>query len=310
MEYAVSVVLTTKNRVESLKNAIQSVFSQVFTNYELIVVNDCSDDGTEEFLMSLSMENIKVINLKKGESAGGNYARNIGIRAAEGKYIGLLDDDDIWYSNKLSLQINLLEESPESAFAYCGIKRVIDHSLFIEKLPKYKGDLSNIIFKEMVCLTSTFFCEKQLLVKAGLFDENLTHWQDYELCMRLFQLTKVTYVPQILVDINVDTKNMKRLSNQYHNWVKAVEYIRKKHEKIICSSDAQFEFENLIIEDAANRKYLDGDRKGHRKKMLILWIRKKHVKYLIRGIFNLSSNDIQKLKGRKVKKSDERNRSN
>lgn len=293
----VSVVITTKNRLESLKKAIHSVISQDYPNYEVIIVNDCSNDGTEKFLASLNIENIKVINLKKGESTGGNYARNIGIRSSLGKYIALLDDDDVWYSNKISLQLKLLEESSDSAFAYCGIKRVIDKHLFIEKYPQQAGDLSKIIFEEMICLTSTFFCEKQLLETAGLFDENLTHWQDYELCMRLFQITKVSYVSQILVDINVDTKNVNRLSNQYDKWVLAVEYIKKKHEKLICSLEAQFEFENLILEDAANRKFLVRDVSGHRKIMFILWRRTKKSKYLIRSIFNLSGNKIQKIKG-------------
>ena len=109
----VSVVIPSYNRFEYLKNAIDSVLSQTYSNFEIIVINDGS---TQDAYYSEKLPNeVKVINLETNQKnvlgyVSNEYVRNFGIKAAQGKYLAFLDDDDIWMPNKLEIQINAMKE--------------------------------------------------------------------------------------------------------------------------------------------------------------------------------------------------------
>jgi glycosyltransferase involved in cell wall biosynthesis len=106
---SVSVVIPTYNQPRLLIETLQSVFAQTFTDYEVIVVNDGSTDDTLEQLQPYS-KRIKIISQ---QNAGTGAARNRGIAEARGKYIALLDHDDLWESAKLAAQVEFLERYPE-----------------------------------------------------------------------------------------------------------------------------------------------------------------------------------------------------
>lgn len=89
----VSAIITTYNRAELLMRAIESVLRQTYREMEIIVVDDASIDNTREVCGKSS---ILYIHILKAESRGGNYARNLGIRAVKGEYCAFLDDDDYW----------------------------------------------------------------------------------------------------------------------------------------------------------------------------------------------------------------------
>ena len=98
----VSAIITTHNRKDLLKRAIDSVFAQTYPNIELIVVDDASNDGTSEMCDD---NRINYIFIPKLESHGGNYARNLGIKASKGEYCAFLDDDDYWLPTKIEKQV-------------------------------------------------------------------------------------------------------------------------------------------------------------------------------------------------------------
>lgn len=107
----VSVIIPSHNRFEGLLHALESVKKQSFTDYEVIVINDGSDD--ERYLDYTFDIDVKVIHLKMNSVKEKGYfsdsIRNFGINKAKGKYIAFLDDDDYWFSNKLEVQIDKLE---------------------------------------------------------------------------------------------------------------------------------------------------------------------------------------------------------
>ena len=88
----VSAIITTHNRLELLKRAINSVKTQTYPNIECIIVSDNSSDGTDEYCSSL--DDVIFISIPSKESRGGNYARNLGIKKSKGEYVAFLDDDD------------------------------------------------------------------------------------------------------------------------------------------------------------------------------------------------------------------------
>src|SRR2546429_9117536 len=103
----VSVIIPTYNRAEFLCSAITSVLNQTFHNFEIIVVDDASQDHTREVMNSLGDKRIRYIRHEKNKGVAAT--RNTGLVNAKGTYIAFLDDDDEWLPEKLQKQFNLLE---------------------------------------------------------------------------------------------------------------------------------------------------------------------------------------------------------
>lgn len=123
MEKKVSVIIPSYNRFSYLLNAIESVKKQTYMNIEIIVINDCS---TEKEYYTHNFENCVVIHLpENSRQIFGrpcvNYVRNMGIWKSTGDYIAFLDDDDIWFPEKLSLQIKAMDETKCEMSATEGI---------------------------------------------------------------------------------------------------------------------------------------------------------------------------------------------
>ena len=112
----VSVIIPTYNRFQYLLNTIKSVKGQTYSNIEIIVVNDRSTQN-EYYDYDWEKNNITIIHLAKnskevfGYACAGGYQRNFGIKISTGKYIAFCDDDDIWFPNKIELQIKAMKKN-------------------------------------------------------------------------------------------------------------------------------------------------------------------------------------------------------
>jgi glycosyltransferase involved in cell wall biosynthesis len=111
----VSVIIPTYNRANLISKAIDSVLAQTFTDYEIIVVDDGSNDDTQVVLTKYQ-DKLRVI---AQENKGEGEARNTGIRSAKGDYLAFLDSDDLWFPNKLAEQMEKLKHSPETLWSFC-----------------------------------------------------------------------------------------------------------------------------------------------------------------------------------------------
>jgi len=179
----VSVIIPTYNRSWSIKEAIDSVLAQDYTEFELIVVDDGSTDHTSDVLDSYG-DDIKVLSQKnKGVSA----ARNRGIAEASGKFIAFLDSDDLWLPQKLTLQIEFINQTPDALI--CQTEEVwIRNGLRVNPKKRHKKP-SGMIFKPSLelCLVSpsAVMIQRSLLDRVGGFDETLPACEDYDLWLRI-----------------------------------------------------------------------------------------------------------------------------
>lgn len=227
----VSAIITTHNRLELLKKAIESVKKQSYNNIELIVVDDNSIDGTYEWCKK---QGFKYIHISEKESCGGNHARNVGILEAKGKYVAFLDDDDYWLPEKIKKQVEKIEETGNEVVHCARIVKTIEANTSYERefrypLYRYEGDLKKKILYRIVALTSGMLILKKAIEEVGFFDENCKFWQEYELTIRLAQRKPFDLInePLFIYLINQNDKN--RLTNKYDGWIHAVKYIKKKH---------------------------------------------------------------------------------
>ncbi len=230
----VTTVITTHNRSQLLRRAIESVLSQTYSPIECIVVDDKSTDNTKE--VCDEFPTVHYIYIPPEESKGGNYARNKGIKAAKGEYVAFLDDDDYWLPEKIEKQVKLIERH-ECDLVYCGRTYEIITSEGIQyrnQIPGQEctGNISSKILEEIFTTTSCTMAKRQKLIDIGMFDESLKFWQEYELQIRLAQYHPFYCVCEPLVVYRCDINDRQRLTNKYYEWRNAVKYIREKHKAL------------------------------------------------------------------------------
>jgi len=180
----ISVVIPAYNRETMIKRAVDSVLRQTRPADEIIVVNDGSTDKTAEVLIQYGNQ-IRVLNneKKKGVSA----ARNRGIEEADGQWITLLDSDDEWLPEKLSVQETWLINNPE--YRICQTDEIwIRNGKRVNPMNKHQKFHGNIFIPSLrLCLVSpsSVMFEKSLFVETGGFDESLPVCEDYDLWLRI-----------------------------------------------------------------------------------------------------------------------------
>jgi glycosyltransferase involved in cell wall biosynthesis len=179
----VTVIIPTYNRDWIVKEAIDSVLEQDFNDYELIVVDDGSDDNTPAILRAYGNKITVLQQPNKGVSA----ARNRGIAAASGRLIAFLDSDDLWLPRKLSAQVKFFKDHPEAV-----INQTQEHWIRngVRVNPKRKHHkFSGMIFERSLALClvspSAVMIKKSLFGTVGIFDEHLPACEDYDLWLRI-----------------------------------------------------------------------------------------------------------------------------
>ena len=179
----VSVIIPTYNRAAFLGEAIDSVLSQTYTQFELIVVDDGSTDATAELLRQYGGK-ISVLHTGHG---GPSAARNRGITAARGKYLAFLDSDDVWLPGKLRSQMLFFQEHPEARI--CQTEELwIRNGVRVNPMKKHKK-YSGWIFEQCLplCIVSpsAVVIERSIFEEVGLFDETFLACEDYDLWLRI-----------------------------------------------------------------------------------------------------------------------------
>ena len=131
-EPLVSVVMPAYNVEGFVCDSIDSVLSQSFSNWELIIVNDCSTDNTaQEIEAYLADSRIQLIN--NSENLGGAGSRNVAIKAAKGRYLAFLDSDDLWTENKLEKQLEFMQQN-NVGFSFSGYTTISEAGTLMDRI--------------------------------------------------------------------------------------------------------------------------------------------------------------------------------
>ena len=116
-EYLVSIVIPTYNKGKFIRKTVSSVLNQTYSNLEIILVDNCSEPSTTKVLSDIQNLSSKIRLIELKSNLGPSTARNIGITNSNGKYIFLLDGDDIMLKNKIEIQVKFMEENPKTALS-------------------------------------------------------------------------------------------------------------------------------------------------------------------------------------------------
>lgn len=230
----VSVIIPVYNGEAYIAQAIDSVLSQSYKNYEVIIINDGSTDNSYQKIKPfLNISNVKYIEQK---NRGVTTARNVGIRNSEGELIGFLDHDDMWLPEKLELQVDYLLSHSDIGLVHTNRKRIYEEGTEILPEPpptKAVGWCFRELFFRNQISGMTVLLRRKCLNKAGLFDERLFSGEDYELWLRISKYYPFGYIDQVSYLYRQHGLNMS------HNWerallgeIKVIEIILQKFPEI------------------------------------------------------------------------------
>ncbi len=179
----VSIIMPSYNTAPYIKETIQSVLDQTYTNWELIIVDDCSTDNTEEVLATINDSRIRYF--KNEKNSGAAVSRNKALRAAKGQWIAFLDSDDLWMSEKLEKQINFMKKNGYS-FSYTNYEEIdVDGNKTGIKItgPKRITKTGMFNYCWLGCLTVMFDADKIGLIQI----EDIKKNNDYAMWLKVCQ---------------------------------------------------------------------------------------------------------------------------
>lgn len=205
----ISVVIPLYNKKSSIKSTIESVLAQSYSDFELLVVDDGSNDGSADVVKSFDDNRIRLISKENG---GVSSARNEGIRNAQSEYISFLDADDIWEPTFLKEAARLIEDYPNAAIYGLGLGKIIGGKRYPAPhfVPDgFRGIVSNLWEHHNTMLSwtsSSTICSRELALKT-LANEHLTHGEDLDQWLRLMLQGEAVFYNKTLAFYVQDAEN-------------------------------------------------------------------------------------------------------
>lgn len=193
----VSVIIPTFNRCEVLERAVRSVLGQTWRDFELIVVDDGSTDGTTELLERFDGQ----LRCLRQENRGVSAARNLGIAQSSGQLAAFLDSDDEWLPEKLSRQVERFDGQKPLFVCHTDELWLREAREVPQKAihSKQSGRFFERALERCLISPSSVMISRQLLDSVGWFDESLPAAEDYDLWLRITAFHQVDFVPERLV---------------------------------------------------------------------------------------------------------------
>ncbi|OCQ96603.1 glycosyl transferase family A [Nostoc sp. MBR 210] len=204
----ISVIIPTYNSEETIKTTIDSVLSQSFTDFELIVINDGSTDSTLDIVSQIQDARLKVFSFG---NAGGNVSRNRGLKQAVGEFVSFLDADDVWISDKLVSQLEVLQDNIDARIAYSWTDYIDENGKFLVSGSHItvNGDVyERLLVSNFLENGSNPLIYREALIELGGFDESLSAAQDWDMWLRLAAKYSFVCVPKVQILYRVSANSL------------------------------------------------------------------------------------------------------
>ncbi|MBQ5995343.1 MAG: glycosyltransferase [Clostridia bacterium] len=209
----VSVCINAYNCERFIAETIQSVLDQSYTNFEIIVVDDCSTDDTVKVVEGFNDDRITLVRLPENQNISGS--NNEALKRATGDYIAHLDSDDVWKPNKLERQVKFLEEHPEYGACFSFVDVIDEHSYDIGDTDPFFKNLFNVKtlsqaqFLRKFTDEPNFICHSTMLLRRDIFEKlgyhnrSLLYLHDFDCWARLILICPIFIYPEPLINYRV-----------------------------------------------------------------------------------------------------------
>ena len=224
----VSVIIPVYNASKYLERTLQAIFSQTYKNLEIVIVDDRSKDNSAEIVAKYRSEHPEIVYHLQEQNMGAAVARNTALEMAKGRYVAFLDSDDVWLSEKIERQLDLMKEK-DAAFSYTAIEMIDEDDNLIKSKLKVKEQINyRFLLHNTMIATSSVVVDR---AKLGDFRMPLRRsGQDYATWLQLLRDGTIAYgINEVFVRYR---RSGNSLSSNKFKSVKQVWEIQTKDEKI------------------------------------------------------------------------------
>jgi glycosyltransferase involved in cell wall biosynthesis len=206
----VSVIMASRNTSNYIETAIESVLAQTFKNFELIIVDDNSDDNSIKIINKYKKKDKRIKLIRNSKTLGPAKSRNIALNVSRGKWISILDSDDVYFPNKLKKQVEIIENDTEIIFVGSGLVFIDENG---KNLSNYNYSSKNSVLKRNILKIgafpphSSYFIKSRYLKKINGYNPRYHMAQDYDLLLRLLKLGKFFSADETLIKLRLHSKN-------------------------------------------------------------------------------------------------------
>jgi glycosyltransferase involved in cell wall biosynthesis len=275
----ISVVLPTFKRFNKIGKAINSVINQTYNDWELIIIDNNSNDGTAELVDSYKNNKITFLTVDNNGSVA--KSRNLGIKNSRGSIIAFLDSDDYWNKKKIEKSVELIKNGYD--FIFHDMYLLKSRYQFFQKKTGYTRDLGPNVFADLLnngpaFPTSSVVVKKKIIESAGNFgeDQELITWEDYDTWIKIAKNTnRFVRLGETLGYLGIGKDNYLQANNRINNifsfskkyfsnsnfpqWCSlslAKDYFREKHFILSYQQIAKINFASLKILDLLKIFYI------------------------------------------------------
>lgn len=253
----VSIIMPSYNTAKYISQSIESVVQQSYTNWELIIVDDCSSDGTDDVVNDFLIDD-RVKYFKNDKNYGAALSRNLGLREAKGEWIAFLDSDDVWHKNKLKKQLEFMMKN-NYFFSYTCYEQIDEKGKMIGKTvggPRVINKKRMYDYCYPGCLTVMYNASKvgliqipdlkknndyalwlkiikhfdcylinEVLAQYRIRSNSISHASFYKLISSHYKLFKIGEKKSIIVAIILTIRNL------FYGFIKKIVYVKKENKK-------------------------------------------------------------------------------
>lgn len=224
-EELVSIITPTYNSQGYLEQTINSVLNQTYKDWELLITDDCSTDGTVEVVRSFAEVDTRIKLFRLSKNSGPGIARNNSIAEANGRYIAFLDSDDIWHPEKLKHQLTFMD-AKSAELSFTSYAFYSSKGAFIKKIiAKEKVKMSDMLRANYIGCSTAIYDQSVL---GKIYMPEIRKRQDYGLWVRIIEKCKVAYG----LDISL-TKYVVRPNSVSRNKLKVLKYQWVFYKKVV-----------------------------------------------------------------------------
>ena len=259
----VSVIITTHNRADMLPRAVDSVLAQTFNDYEIIIVDDCSTDDTQDVIAKFDDPRVRSLRheVNKRQAA----AINTGIADARGECIAFLDDDDEWLPAKLERQTALLDSSPPNVGLVYGWLDEVNGSTG-RVTPSYRNTIEGDVFDNLLALeipspTSTLLVRASVAREVNGFDPRLRRHIDNDFICRISQRYHLAALPEVVARNHIDHGRGRISGGNPESMSNAVGYLRTHIDRFARELDSRPKARAAVLRRLSSLEMALGNRR-------------------------------------------------
>ena len=262
-----SIVVTTFNSINYIDKTIKSILKQNYSNYEILLIDDCSHDNTVKFVKEKYNHKVKIFSTEKNFGGPGK-SRNIGIEKSKGNWISFLDADDFWFQNRLYHFYDLIIKNPKYE-VFCSneilINKNVKKKIKITHGPYSKNFFEDLLLKGNKLSPSSTVIKKEFLIKKNIFfdiNQDLIGVEDYDFWLNLsknkakFFFTSKILNAYVIHGQNITNNSKTHLKNTIHVIEKNFKYLNSIDKKIYQNRLFEVKFSYILRQLLAKKNIL------------------------------------------------------